>query len=123
MRLELVAFDLYGTLLDVSGLAKRLEPYAGPQAADLLSNWRKAQRERTWREKAYEPFDVVTARALEEVAPRPGAQDRLRICETWLSLPPFPDARAAPESLRSARMRRVDLSNGSPATVRAAVGA
>ena len=123
MRLELVAFDLYGTLLDVSGLAKRLEPYAGPQAADLLSAWRKAQLERTWREKAYEPFDVVTARALEEVAPRLGAQDRLRMCEIWLSLPPFPDARAALESLRRARIRRAVLSNGTPAMIRAALAA
>src|SRR5437016_13187354 len=106
MRLELVAFDLYGTLLDVSGLAKRLEPYAGPQAADLLSNWRKAQLERTWREKAYEPFDVVTARALEEVAPRLDAQTRQRMCETWLSLPAFPDARTALESLRKAQIGR-----------------
>ena len=123
MRLELVAFDLYGTLLDVSGLAKRLEPYAGPQAADLLSSWRKAQLERTWREKAYEPFDVVTARALEEVAPRLGAQDRLRMCETWLSLPPFPDARAALESLGRARIRRAVLSNGTQAMIRAALAA
>src|SRR2546423_1342955 len=120
MRLELVAFDLYGTLLDVSGLAKGLEPYAGPQAADLLSAWREAQLERTWREKAYEPFDVVTARALEEVAPRLGAQDRLRMCETWLSLPPFPDARAALESLGRARIRRAVLSNGTPGMIRAA---
>src|SRR5206468_11430797 len=100
-----------------------LEPYAGPQAADLLSSWRKAQLERTWREKAYEPFDVVTARALEEVAPRLGAQDRLRMCETWLSLPPFPDARAALESLRRARIRRAVLSNGTQALIRAALAA
>jgi 2-haloalkanoic acid dehalogenase type II len=123
MRLELVAFDLYGTLLDVSGLAKRLEPYAGPQASDLLSSWRKAQLERTWREKEYEPFDLVTARALEEVAPRLGAEDRLRMCETWLSLPPFPDARATLESLRKARVRRAVLSNGTPAMIRAALAA
>ena len=123
MRLELVAFDLYGTLLDVSGLAKGLEPYAGPQAADLLSAWREAQLERTWREKAYEPFDVVTARALEEVAPRLGAQDRLRMCETWLSLPPFPDARAALGSLGRARIRRAVLSNGTQAMIRAALAA
>ncbi len=121
MRLELVAFDLYGTLLDVSGLAKRLEPYAGPQAADLLSSWRKAQLERTWRETAYEPFDVVTARALEEVAPRLDAQTRQRMCETWLSLPAFPDARAALESLRKARVRRAVLSNGTPTMIRAAL--
>jgi len=75
MRLELVAFDLYGTLLDVSGLAKRLEPYAGPQAADLLSSWRKAQLERTWREKAYEPFDMVTA--LEQWVERGTAPDQV----------------------------------------------
>src|SRR5207237_8362453 len=123
MRLELVAFDLYGTLLDVSGLAKRLEPYAGPQAADLLSNWRKAQLERTWREKAYEPFDVVTARALEEVAPRLDAQTRQRMCDTWLSLTAFPAARTALESLRKARVRRAVLSNGTPTMIRAALAA
>src|SRR5437868_7519441 len=123
MRLELVAFDLYGTVLDVGGLAKRLESYAGPKAADLLSSWRKAQLERTWREKEYEPFDVVTARALEEVAPRLDAEDRLRMCETWLSLPPFPDARATLESLRRARIRRAVLSNGTPAMIRAALAA
>ena len=39
MRFAIVAFDLYGTLLDVSGLAKRLEPFAGPGAADLLASW------------------------------------------------------------------------------------
>jgi len=69
MRFDLVAFDLYGTLLDVSGLAARLEPLAGSGAADLLARWRKAQLERTWRETAYEPFGVVTERALEQVAP------------------------------------------------------
>jgi len=49
MRFELVAFDLYGTLLDVSGLAKRLERFAGPGAAELLARWRKEQLERSWR--------------------------------------------------------------------------
>src|SRR5436309_13898873 len=123
MRFEIVAFDLYGTLLDVSGLAKRLEPLAGPGAADLLAKWRTAQLERTWREKSYEPFDAVTARALEEVAPRLDAATRRRTCETWLSLPPFPDAGAALESLRKARVRRAVLSNGTPAMIRSALAA
>jgi len=123
MRYELVAFDLYGTLLDVSGLAKRLEPLAGPDAAALLVKWRKAQLERTWREKVYEPFDVVTGRALEEVAPGIDAKTRARMCETWLSLPAFPDARPALESLGKARVRRAILSNGTPAMIRAALAA
>jgi FMN phosphatase YigB (HAD superfamily) len=48
MRFELIAFDLYGTLLDVSRLSKQLEPFAGPDCAPLLTRWRKAQLERTW---------------------------------------------------------------------------
>ena len=123
MRFAIVAFDLYGTLLDVSGLAKRLEPFAGPGAADLLASWRSAQLERTWREKSYEPFDAVTARALEEVAPRLDASTRRRMCETWLSLPAFPDARATLESLHRARVRRAILSNGTPAMIRSALAA
>src|SRR5207245_10444151 len=47
----------------------------------------------------------------------------LRMCEIWLSLPPFPDARAALESLRRARIRRAVLSNGTPAMIRAALAA
>jgi 2-haloalkanoic acid dehalogenase type II len=123
MRYELVAFDLYGTILDVSGLAKRLEPFAGAGAADLLARWRKAQLERTWREKTYQPFDAVTARALEEVAPQLDASTRRRMCETWLSLPAYPDARAALESLQKARVRRAILSNGTPPMIRAALAA
>ncbi len=121
MRLDLVAFDLYGTLLDVSGLAKRLEPLAGPGAAELLTRWRKAQLERTWREKVYEPFGVVTERALEQVAPELDAKTRARMCETWLSLPAYPDARATLDSLQKARVRRGILSNGTPAMIHAAV--
>ena len=123
MRFAIVAFDLYGTLLDVSGLAKRLEPFSGSDAADLLARWRSAQLERTWREKSYEPFDAVTARALEEVAPRLDASTRRRMCETWLSLPAFPDARATLESLHRSRVRRAILSNGTPAMIRSALAA
>ncbi len=123
MRFDLVAFDLYGTLLDVSGLARRLEPFAGPDCAPLLTRWRKAQLERTWREKTYEPFDVVTARALAEVAPEIDAATRARMCETWLALPAFHDARATLDSLRRARVRRAVLSNGTPSMIRAALAA
>ena len=123
MRFDLVAFDLYGTLLDVSGLARRLQPFAGPGAAELLARWRKAQLERTWREKVYEPFGVVTERALEQVAPELDAKTRARMCETWLSLPAFPDARSTLESLKKARVRRAVLSNGTPAMIRAALTA
>jgi 2-haloalkanoic acid dehalogenase type II len=123
MRFELVAFDLYGTLLDVGGLANQLDRFVGSRAVELLARWRKAQLERTWREKVYEPFGVVTERALEEVAPDLDADTRARMCETWLSLPAYPDAPSTLESLRNARVRRGILSNGTPAMIRAALAA
>ena len=123
MRWERVAFDLYGTLLDVEGLAKKLEPLAGPAAPEILARWRKAQLERSWRAKVYEPWDVVTARALLEAAPQLDEATRAKMCATWLSLPAHPDARQALESLRKARMRTAVLSNGTLPMIRAALDA
>jgi 2-haloacid dehalogenase len=113
--LELVAFDLYGTLLDISGLASRIRPIAGPGAEELLGRWRKAQLERTWRlnrERRYEPWDRVTAGALEEVAPQIAVPDRSRLCELWLTVPAYSDAVTALGAIRRERVRTAVLSNG-----------
>src|SRR5262245_38438213 len=94
-RFDLVAFDLYGTLLDISGLAARMEPIAGPGSAALLGRWRKAQLERTWRlnrEDRYEPWDRVTLASLEEVAPELTPPVRESLADLWLTVPAFPDA-------------------------------
>ncbi len=50
MNHDLVAFDLYRTLLDISSLAQRMAATAPmlPDAAALLAAWRKAQIKRTW---------------------------------------------------------------------------
>jgi len=126
MRWTLVAFDLYGTLLDVSGLAQRLVPFAGDGAAGLLARWRKRQLERTWElnaRGAYQPFDEVTAAALLEVAPQFAADAREKMCATWLTLPAFADAAPALKELRESGRRTAVLSNGTRAMIRAAVDA
>jgi len=123
---ELVAFDLYGTLLDISGLAARMGPVVGDDAAALLGRWRKTQLERTWRlnrEGRYEPWDRVTASALEEVAPELSAEARERLSELWLTVPAFPDAAATLATLRSAGVRRAVLSNGTRAMIARALEA
>lgn len=126
MRYGLVAFDLYGTLTDVSGLAARLVPFCGEGAPGLLAKWRKRQLDRTWELNArseYAPFDVVTAQALDEVAPQLSVEARRKMCETWLTLPAYPDAADALTRLRAAGVRRAVLSNGTQAMIRSAVAA
>jgi 2-haloalkanoic acid dehalogenase type II len=125
-RFKLVALDLYGTLLDISGLAGRLRAFAGDGAAELLARWRKAQIDRTWelnRRGEYEPFDEVTAKALQETAPHLSQELRRQMCATWLSLPAFPDAKGALEALARAGARRAVLSNGTQAMIGAALEA
>lgn len=122
----MVAFDLYGTLLDISSLAARMRPFTGEEAAALLARWRAAQLERTWRlnrEGLYEPWDRVTAAALEEVAPELPADSRARLAELWLTVPAFSDAAALLAGLKSAGIRRVVLSNGTRAMIARALEA
>jgi 2-haloacid dehalogenase len=117
---DLVAFDLYGTLLDISGLARRMRPVVGEKAEALLARWRKAQLERTWRlnrEGGYEPWDRVTLAALDEVAPELPAKDRESLAQLWLTVPAFPDAAATLAALKSAGVRRAVLSNGTRAMI------
>jgi 2-haloacid dehalogenase len=126
LRFDLAAFDLYGTLLDISGLAARMRPEAGDGAAALLGRWRKAQLERTWRlnrEGRYEPWDRVTAAALEEVAPELPTESRERLAELWLTVPAFPDAAAMLATLGSEGVRRAVLSNGTRAMIARALAA
>jgi 2-haloacid dehalogenase len=125
-RYGAVAFDLYGTVLDVSGLARALEKPLGARAASLLAAWRKAQLERTWALNArgeYEPFDRVTEHALREVAPELPQGIRDEACAAWLSVPAYPDAREMLQALRRAGVRSAILSNGTLAMIRAALAA
>src|SRR5437588_4447 len=76
-RFDLVAFDLYGTLLDVRGLAGALERHLGPDAAEILGKWRTAQLEETWelnKNAKYQPWDRVTANARSSSAPTAGTR-------------------------------------------------
>jgi 2-haloalkanoic acid dehalogenase type II len=126
MNIQRVAFDLYGTLLDVGGLAGRLQAIIGEPAAELVARWRKAQIELTWelnRASRYEPFDRVTAKSLQDVAPHLDAATREKMAATWLTLAPYPDAAKALEQLREAGVRRLVLSNGTRAMIECALKA
>jgi 2-haloacid dehalogenase len=123
-RYRLAVFDLYGTLLDISGIGARLSKLIGKDATALLAAWRTAQLERTWelnRLAAYEPFDQVTGWALARVAGELDAPLRARLVEQWLTLPAHDDAAEALHRLASRGLRTAVLSNGTRPMVESAL--
>jgi|SRR5712664_552155 len=126
MPVDLVAFDLYGTLLAIEKLEAALDGILGGDARALLAEWRKAQIGRTWelnRRGDYEPFSEVTARALAQVAPYLAPQVMERACKAWLTVPAHPDAAPALRGLRAAGVRCAVLSNGTAPMIRSALDA
>ncbi len=67
-KLKIIVFDAYGTLFDVNSIESRLEVHFGNRAAEIGPLWRRKQLEYTWLRtlmRRYEPFNRVTAEALE----------------------------------------------------------
>lgn len=115
---DALAFDVYGTLLDVRSVeAACAEVTANPAALSTL--WRQKQLEYSWLRALmdrYEDFSELTGAALDHAAERSGvaldAAARSRLVEAWLELRPFPEVPAALDRL--AERPLAVLSNGSP---------
>ncbi|HTD52030.1 MAG TPA: haloacid dehalogenase type II [Thermoanaerobaculia bacterium] len=123
---QLVAFDLYGTLLDIGGLAARMEPLVGETAPDLLARWRKEQVERSWecnRTRRYEAWDRVTASALERVAPELPEATRRELQRLWRTVPAYADAGSTLSAIRRRGALCAVLSNGTHAMIENALEA
>jgi len=122
---EVLAFDLYGTLVDpiaISGeLATILGDAGGREAASL---WRAKQLEYSFRLTAmgrYEDFRWVTARALDFTLASLGVSLPAGQAE-WLAglydhLRPFPDAIPALQELAGLGHELAVFSNGTPAMI------
>ena len=122
---EVLAFDLYGTLVDpiaIAGeLGRLLGDADGNEAARL---WRLKQLEYSFRLTAmgrYEDFRWVTARALDFALASVGASlsdgQAGRLIELYDHLQPFPDAAPALRALAGLGYELAILSNGTPAMI------
>lgn len=118
-------FDAYGTLFDVHSVIEAGRALTDdPQALSTL--WRQKQLEYTWLRSLmgrYEDFWAVTEAALRFALQRLGlaAGDEAvrRLMESYLSLPTFPEVKAALSALAGTPLGI--LSNGSPRMLEAAV--
>lgn len=122
---DAIVFDLYGTLLDVDGLAATVAASVGT-ADGLVPLWRAKQLEYAFIRSLtgdYADFRTVTGDALDYACARLGqplgAGARARLIDGWDRLPPFPEVPAALDAL-SARPLAI-LSNGSPAMLERAL--
>jgi 2-haloacid dehalogenase len=122
---EVLAFDLYGTLVDPIAIASELGDLLGEtDGREAAGLWRLKQLEYSFRLTAmsqYEDFRWVTARALDFSLASLGARlpdgQAERLVELYDYLQPFPDAAAALRALAGLGYELAVFSNGTPAMI------
>jgi 2-haloacid dehalogenase len=122
---EVLAFDLYGTLVDPIAIAGELGRLVGESSgAEAARLWRGKQLEYSFRLTAmgrYHDFGWVTARALDFALASIGARlpdgQAQRLVGLYDHLQPFPDAVPALRALSGLGYELAVLSNGTPAMI------
>lgn len=120
-----LAFDVYGTLIDTHGVVAELEQRLAAQdrsdmAPEFSRRWRDKQLEYSFRRGlmgAYTDFSQCTREALEftdrALHTRFSETDKEHLMGVYAQLPAFPEAAGALARLTSAGRRCVAFSNGS----------
>lgn len=128
--MPVILFDVYGTLLDVHGVALLADSFFPGHGAELSRLWRDRQLQYTWLRSLgdhYADFEAVTADALDQAAAQlalPLTPDRrVALLDAYLSLPAFADAEAALAALRARGITLAVLSNGTPGMLEPALQA
>jgi 2-haloacid dehalogenase len=124
-----LAFDVYGTLVDPQGIASAVEPLAGVHAEDLARLWRVKQLEYSFRRglmKTYADFDVCTRDALAYACSALDLDltedETRRLMAAYRRLPAYPEAIPALHDLQSEGHRLLAFSNGTPESLSAVLG-
>ncbi len=121
-----LAFDVYGTLIDTQGVTVELERRLSDAttAGEFAKRWREKQLEYSFRHGlmgAYVPFSECTREALvfTDRAMQAGLSDndQDQLMAVYAELPAFPDVVPALDQLRDAGIRCVAFSNGTQEAV------
>ncbi|UYO73492.1 haloacid dehalogenase type II [Halomonas qinghailakensis] len=121
-----LAFDVYGTLIDTQGVSVELERRLSDatKAAEFAKRWREKQLEYSFRHGlmgAYVPFSECTREALvfTDRALQTGLSDNDQdhLMAVYAELPAFADVIPALDQLRDAGIRCVAFSNGTQEAV------
>ncbi len=124
LRVKGIAFDLYGTIVDVAAVAEACKNIASDPAA-FTAQWRAKQLEYTFLRSLmgkYQDFWKVSEQALAFALQRFGVaaslEQQRHMMDAWLHPKPYPEVAAALPNLKERYLLAV-LSNGSPRMLQA----
>lgn len=114
-----LAFDVYGTIIDTSGVVTALEKIVGDRAGALSQVWREKQLEYSFRRglmQNYQDFSVCTEQALDYACLLLGIQitpdQKKNLMGGYKVLPPHPDVEEGLSKLKTSGFRMFAFSNG-----------
>ncbi len=124
-----VAFDVYGTLIDTSGVTTALTEYVGDRAQPFSSLWRDKQLEYSFRRglmRRYVTFRTCTRQALDYTCEVYGvdlpAASKEGLMGLYGKLPVFGDVREGLKQFAARDYRLFAFSNGLAEDVRGLLG-
>lgn len=127
-RIRAIAFDLF-TIFDPRSVVTVAETIVPGHARELCESWRVRQFEYSWLHAAagaYRDFQAVTEEALAYAARANeinlSADARRTLVTSYERLAPWPDSRAALESMKAAGLRLAPLANFTPAMIEHLLG-
>jgi len=120
-----LAFDVYGTLIDTGGVVAALTEQVGDRAGALSDAWRWKQLEYSFRRglmQNYRDFSVCTRQALdfacEYLDLTISTESKEALLSSYRTLPAFPDAPGCLAALKERGVRLFAFSNGLAEDVR-----
>ncbi len=127
--MTVLAFDVYGTLIDTAGVTDRLADLVGDRAPEFSRQWRAKQLEYTWRYglmAQYRDFRVCTRQALDWTSAQHdcgiSSEDKDGLMALYLELPPFEDVPDGLKALKSLGIGMYAFSNGLPSDLNTLLG-
>ena len=126
---KVLAFDIYGTLIDTNGVVIQLREMIGDRAAEFSGEWRLKQLEYTFRRglmQRYRDFSICTLDALNftclALKVDLSESNKQALLKAYRVLPAFPDVHEALEDLKAADYQLYAFSNGRADDVNSLLG-
>ncbi len=116
---KVLAFDIYGTLINTHGVVSRLQEFIGDEAQTFSNLWRDKQLEYSFRRGlmgSYQHFGICTSQALEYtdqfLNTGLSQEHKTSLLAEYRVLPAFTDVVESLTTLKAARHQLYAFSNG-----------